>query len=187
MPNTQTSPTSPATTKPGALYRSGRETLRLRLLFLVPLTVSILAIVAALTLALYQHEHQAVERGVLRIRASAQDFYEDSVRHDARALQAVMDALQHDARLNDLLARRDRQGLLAHTSLLFEQFRRDFSITHLYFNGPDRVNLLRVHTPNRHGDRIERITMLAAEKDGTTAFGVEMGPLGTFTLRLVAP
>ncbi|MDP1681934.1 MAG: diguanylate cyclase [Burkholderiales bacterium] len=49
------------------------------------------------------------------------------------------------------------------------------------------MNLLRVHAPNRHGDRIDRFTTLAAEKDGTTSYGVELGPLGTFTLRVVSP
>jgi diguanylate cyclase (GGDEF)-like protein len=166
---------------------NGREVTRLRLLFLAPLAAAIFAIVAVLVFALYWHEHKAVDQGVLRIRASAQDFYEDSIRYDARALQAVMDALKHDHVLNEALARRDRQQLLAHSSVMFDELKRDFAITHLYFSGPDRVNLLRVHTPNRHGDRIDRFTTLAAEKDGTTSHGVELGPLGTFTLRLVSP
>ncbi|MDP1681933.1 MAG: hypothetical protein Q8L39_09185 [Burkholderiales bacterium] len=79
---------------------NGREVTRLRLLFLAPLAAAIFAIVAALVLALYQHEHKTVDQGVLRIRASALDFYEDSIRYDARALQAVMDALKHDHALN---------------------------------------------------------------------------------------
>lgn len=169
----------------GAL--GGRETLRLRLLFLVPLGIAIIAIIAVLTLALYLHEHQTVHKGIMKIRASAQDFYEDSVRYDAQALQAVMDSLKHDHELQDALKQRDRQRLLQHSSLLFEELRRDFSITHFYFTGPDRVNLLRVHTPQRYGDVINRITTLNAEKSGITAYGVELGPLGTFTLRLVSP
>lgn len=165
----------------------GREIARLRLLFLVPLAVAILAIITALTLALYQHEHQSVQQGVLRIRASAQDFYEDSIRYDARALQAVMDTLRRDPVLQAALARRDRQQLLMRSATLFDELKKDYAITHLYFTGTDRVNLLRVHTPNRYGDKIDRITTLAAEKSGTASFGVEIGPLGTFTLRLVTP
>lgn len=73
------------------------------------------------------------------------------------------------------------------SATLFDELKKDYAITHLYFTGTDRVDLLRVHIPNRHGDRIDRGTTLAAEKNGTTAFGVELGPLGTFTLRLVTP
>lgn len=165
----------------------GHEVARLRLLFLVPLAAAIFTIVAVLTLALYWHEHRAVDQSMLRIRASALDFYEDSVRYDARALQAVMDALKRDRTLNQALARGDRATLLAHSSVMFDELKRDFAITHLYFTGPDRMNLLRVHAPNRHGDRIDRFTTLAAEKDGTASHGVELGPLGTFTLRQVSP
>lgn len=165
----------------------GHEVMRLRLLFLMPLTFAIIAIIAALTLTLYRHEHQALLQGVLRIRASAQGFYEESIRYDAKALQAVMDALKRDRTLQKELMRRDRQALLAHTGLIFDELKRDFAITHLYFTAPDRINLLRVHAPNRYGDRIDRITTLSAEKDGTNTYGVELGPLGTLTLRLVSP
>jgi diguanylate cyclase (GGDEF)-like protein len=165
----------------------GRETLRLRLLFLVPLGVAIIAIIAVLILALYQHEHKTMHQGIMKIRASAQDFYEDSVRYDARALQAIMDSLKHDPALQTALKQRDRQRLLQHSSLLFEELRRDFAITHFYFTGTDRVNLLRTHAPQRYGDVINRVTSLNAEKSGVTAHGVELGPLGTFTLRLVSP
>ncbi len=169
------------------LLGDGREVTRLRLLFLVPLAIAILAILMALMFALYWHEHNSVQKGVMRIRASAQDFYEDSIRYDAHALRAVMDALRRDPALQAALANKDRQRLLMRSATLFEELKKDYAITHLYFNGTDRVNLLRVHTPNRHGDRIDRVTTLAAERDGTTAFGVELGPLGTFTLRLVTP
>lgn len=176
-----------AETIPYEISGKGREIARLRLLFLVPLAVAILAIITALTLALYRHEHESVQQGVLRIRASAQDFYEDSIRYDARALQAVMDTLRRDPILQAALARRDRQQLLMRSAALFDELKKDYAITHLYFTGTDRVNLLRVHTPSRYGDKIDRITTLAAEKSGTASFGVEIGPLGTFTLRLVTP
>lgn len=164
-----------------------REVTRLRLLFLVPLTVAILAIIAVLIYVLYRHEYRNVDENVLHIRASAQDFYESSIRYDAQALQAVMDVLEHDHVLKEALAQGDRLRLLKHSSEMFERLKRDFSITHLYFTGPDRVNLLRVHAPNRYGDRIDRFTTLAAERDGATSYGVELGPLGTFTLRVVSP
>ena len=171
----------------GLLRDGGSEVARLRLLFLMPLAFAIIAIVTALMSALYWHGHKMVDKGVMRIRASAQHFYEDSVRYDARALQAVMDTLRRDPILQAALASRDRQRLLMRTATLFEDLKKDFAISHFYFSGPDRVNLLRVHAPNRHGDRIDRITTLAAEKNGTTSFGVEMGALGTFTLRVVTP
>jgi diguanylate cyclase (GGDEF)-like protein len=166
---------------------TGRETRRLRLLFLVPLGVAIVAIVMALMLALLLHKQRSVDEGVLKIRTSARDFYEDSIRYDARALQSVMDALKRDAELNAALKQKDRQRLLRHAAPLFADLREHFSITHFYFSDPERINLLRVHTPLRNGDRIDRHTTRSAAQSGSAAYGVELGPLGTFTLRLVNP
>jgi PAS domain S-box-containing protein len=57
----------------------------------------------------------------------------------------------------------------------------------LYFSDAQRINLLRVHQPGRYGDRIDRFTTLEAEKTGKIAYGLELGPMGTLTLRVVAP
>ena len=162
-------------------------TTRLRLLFLIPMALALITIIFALSVMLYQQASNDVEQGVIRIRASAQDFYEESIRYDSHALKAIMHTLKHDEILADALAQNDRAALLRHSKPLFENIKNDFKVTHLYFTGTDRVNLLRVHSPLRYGDVINRITMKQAESSGTVAYGVELGPLGTFTLRVVEP
>jgi hypothetical protein len=168
-------------------FEKGSEVARLRWLFLAPLAAAMLTSMLALMLALYWHEQRILHKGTLRIRTSAQDFFEDSIRYDSRLLQAIMNNLQRDPTLQAALASRDRQRLLANTGKLFDNLRNDVDITHFYFSNPDRINLLRVHAPDRYGDRIDRITALAAEKTAAPSVGVELGPLGTLTLRLVAP
>lgn len=160
---------------------------RLRVLFLLPMAIAISIIVLVLSLTLYQQSKGDVQEGVIRVRTSAAKFYEESIRYDANALKAIMHALIKDKELSDALARQDRQALLQLATPLFENLKHDFQITHFYFTGADRVNLVRVHAPLRYGDTIERLTTLQAEKSGAIAYGVELGPLGTFTLRLVAP
>ena len=64
---------------------------------------------------------------------------------------------------------------------------QQFGITHFYFVESDRTCFLRVHQPQRRGDRIERVTMLTAQRTRRDAWGLELGPLGTFTLRYVRP
>lgn len=182
-----TSNLSMKTSNPDKQADSGGQTTRLRLVFLTPLGVVTVLIVIALFVMLYYHSQNDIHQGVIKVRTSARDFYEDSIHYDASALQAVMAALKHDRDLNAVLKRGDRQELLRHAVPVFDSLKRDFSITHLYFTGVDRVNLLRVHTPQRFGDTIDRITMLDAERSSTTVYGVELGPLGTFTLRLVSP
>ena len=162
-------------------------TSRLRLLFLLPMSIVIVLVVAILTTMLYEYTSRDVQDGVIRIRASVQDFYEESVRYDARALQAILHALRQDKDLATALAQKNRDDLLRLSTPIFDDMRRDFKVTHFYFHGIDRVNLLRVHTPLRFGDYIDRITMDQAQKSGSVSYGVELGPLGTFTLRVVSP
>ena len=162
-------------------------TARLRFLFLLPMSLMIALIIFVLGIIIYEYTTRDVEKGVIHIRASVQNFYEESIRYDAKALQAILHTLRQNDNLATALTQRNRDDLLRLASPLFEDIKRDFEITHLYFSGVDRVNLLRVHTPLRYGDTINRITMLQAQKSGAVAYGVELGPLGTFTLRVVAP
>lgn len=162
-------------------------TARLRLAFLVPLVGAVAALFGIGIAALHMHERDMIQSEVNRAQALVERMYRDDIDHHARSLDTVMVVVGHDAALRAALARRDRVALLRLAAPLFTELRRKFSITHFYFSGPDRVNLLRVHQPDRHGDVISRFTTLEAERTGATAYGVELGPLGTFTLCLVTP
>lgn len=81
----------------------------------------------------------------------------------------------------------EAESLLSGWKPLFEVLRQDCDITHLYFYDPKRICLLRVHNPEKRGDRIDRFTAREAERTGKACHGLELGPLGTFTLRVVQP
>lgn len=162
-------------------------TARLRMLFLLPLSMVITLVVFVLSMMLYEYTNRELQDDVVRIRASVQDFYAESIRYDTKALKAIIYTLRQDDRLAVALTQSNRDELLRLSGPLFEDMRRQFSITHFYFTGIDKVNLLRVHTPARYGDTIERITMNQAQDSGSISHGVELGPLGTFTLRVVSP
>ena len=170
-----------------SLARPGRETQRLRLYFLLPLVIAILITEIVPIVGVYQFTHRSVGVGGIHLRLSAIDLYKDTIDQHAHALETILDVLGHDNDLRDGLARKDRQALLEHAAPMFAKMKRTYGITHLYFTGPDRVNLLRVHDPERYGDVIDRVTTRLAERTGATAHGVELGPIGTFTLRVVSP
>jgi hypothetical protein len=44
-----------------------------------------------------------------------------------------------------------------------------------------------MHQPEEFGDIIDRYTMIEAERTGEVSYGLELGVLGTLTLRVVAP
>ncbi|MCP4715919.1 MAG: hypothetical protein GY868_12445, partial [Deltaproteobacteria bacterium] len=68
-----------------------------------------------------------------------------------------------------------------------KNLRVNYRITHFYFHDASKVCFLRVHNPTRFGDFIDRFTMADAAKKKEPAHGIELGPYGTFALRLVVP
>ncbi len=123
------------------------------------------------------------------------DFFVADIEHSrkmieqrqTKMLMSLQNVLLQNNKLHRALAVGDREQLLADFSPIFQNLRENYSITHLYFHNSSRVNLLRLHAPEKHGDTINRFTMFEAERTGKTSSGIELGPLGTFTLRVVQP
>lgn len=175
------------TTILGRLLVASSTTARLRLAFLVPLTVAVAAFFGIGLVALHIHEHDMIKTDVSRAQTLVEKMYREDIGHNRQSLDVAIEVASHDAVLRAALAHRDRAALLRLSAPLFDNLQRKFGITHFYFSGPDRVNILRVHQPERYGDVINRYTTLEAQRTGGTFSGVELGPLGTFTLRLVTP
>lgn len=81
----------------------------------------------------------------------------------------------------------DVNRLWADWHSVFSEMKTKSRLTHFYFFDKNRIYLLRVHNPAKRGDLINRFTALEAEWTRKTASGIEIGPLGTFTLRVVQP
>jgi signal transduction histidine kinase/CheY-like chemotaxis protein/HPt (histidine-containing phosphotransfer) domain-containing protein len=82
---------------------------------------------------------------------------------------------------------KNREKLLAAALPLYKELNSRHRITHFYFSDTERTNFLRVHNPSRHGDTINRYTTIKAAETQKLFYGIELGVLGTFTLRVVKP
>ncbi|MEI8196219.1 MAG: PAS domain-containing protein, partial [Phycisphaerae bacterium] len=109
------------------------------------------------------------------------------VDNQAAGLAATAQPIAADPKVQKALRAGDAARLLADWQPVFQTLHQNNHLTHFYFFDAQRVCLLRVHKPNQHGDRIERFTAREAERTGKSASGLELGPLGTFTLRVVQP
>jgi len=105
----------------------------------------------------------------------------------AEVMEASLRFIAQDKQLLAALQAGDRKALLALGNPVYQRLHEQHNVTHFYFHDAQRINLLRVHTPGRYGDTINRHTALGAEKSGAMYSGIELGPLGTFTLRSVLP
>lgn len=128
-----------------------------------------------------------IEQRLENAQQLAREFYDQEIEEVTDVLSGFIAILKRDQLLADRFASRDRNALLDYVQPLYRDFNAHHDITHFYFTGPDRINLLRVHTPQRYGDRIDRLTTIKAEQYGKLSAGIELGVLGTLTLRVVAP
>ncbi|RWX45597.1 PAS domain S-box-containing protein [Candidatus Electrothrix aarhusensis] len=120
-------------------------------------------------------------------KETVDDMYSYRLSEAEKNLRSLLFVLRENPVLRQQFMAKDREMLLETSRSLEHILNQDYHITHFYFHSPDRINFLRVHQPERHGDRIDRVTLRQAVKTGEIASGLEIGPLGTLTLRAVIP
>ncbi len=110
-----------------------------------------------------------------------------SLDEQASGLASTANPIAADPDVQKALLAGDAQGLLNTWRPVFESLREDNEISHFSFFDTNQVYMLRVHEPEKRGDRNERFTLLEAERTGKTVSGLEMDALGALTLRVVRP
>jgi len=131
-------------------------------------------------------EHQK-ENTVLLEAEAIQSHLQSALDTKAEVMASSLYFIVQNKQLIAALKAGDRQRLLALATPIYERLNKQNNVTHFYFHDAQRINLLRVHKPEKYGDKIDRFTAVGAEKRGALFSGIELGPLGTFTLRSVIP
>ncbi|MEO5336098.1 MAG: ATP-binding protein [Magnetospirillum sp. WYHS-4] len=109
------------------------------------------------------------------------------IRSQTQILEEALSHLVQDASLRTAFLAGDREALRQRALPAFLRLKEKSGISHFYFTGSDRTSFLRVHEPSWHGDVIDRVSTRDAARTGAVSSGVELGPLGTLTFRVVAP
>ncbi len=162
---------------------------RVKAAFMWPFALVLTFILGAFVTAAYFQQEQVRDRALADRMTAVSRLIDQKLAKDANLMQAVLRTLMDNREVEAAFANgsQRRETLLRLVGPLFESLRKEHRITHLYFNGPDLVNVLRLHSPGDFGDLINRETMNKARALGGVAQGIELGPLGTLTLRLVVP
>lgn len=173
---TQTSPASQA-----------REPRRVKARFIAPLALVLIFIMGVFAVAILLIETHIRDQDIAERTAAVEKLFVQKLNKDTNLMTATMRAMMTNQAIERAFQRRDRPALSRQVDSLFADLRDNHRITHLYFTGPDLVNLYRVHSPNEFGDEINRVTAIKSKERIDTAHGLELGTLGTLTLRLVMP
>jgi histidine kinase family protein len=110
-------------------------------------------------------------------------------------MTATIGALGHDPELRAAMAARDPARALAVSQALYRGYRARFGITHWNYWEPESSgdmtakglrNLLRVGTPDMHGDFVERVTLARVARERALVSGLDLGFTG-LVLRVLVP
>jgi signal transduction histidine kinase len=165
----------------------GTQPRRVKAAFIWPFAIVLIFILGAFVATAYYLQVRVRDRALSERVAAVGKLVDQKLGKDTNLMQAVLRTMMGNPAIETAFASRDRVALLREAGPLFETLRADHRITHLYFNGPDLVNVLRAHSPQEYGDVIDRTTTTQARDQGVAVHGLELGPLGTLTLRLVMP
>ncbi len=173
--------TNPKTT------RQAKEDEAIKLPILVPLFVAITVLLIIFTVAIYHLQQQHITNDVRMRLDKSQHYFDKLLATDARLVGETTHFVKNNPDIQNAWLARDRNTLLTLTAPVFEKLRQDYKITHLYFIDVNQTCFLRVHNPPRFGDHIDRFTLNSAARTNEPFWGIELGPYGTFTLRVVQP
>ncbi len=159
----------------------------IKLPILIPLFASILILLIIFTVAIYHLQQKHINDDVQARLNSVSRYFNQFLTSDARLIGETTHFVKENTDIQNAWLAKDRNALLALTAPIFEKLHQDCRITHLYFIDVNQTCFLRVHNPSRFGDRIERFTLKSASDTTKPSWGIELGPYGTFTLRVVQP
>lgn len=161
--------------------------MKLRRRILLPLFLAFSLFLVIFVFTLKSYHLSGISKSAKANNEIALNTFHELLDDHADFMFEVIEMLEQEQELKGHLDRRDRDALLKTQRPLFERLKKDHGISHFYFTGPDRINLLRLHRPDRYGDEIKRYTTIKAGETGLPQYGIELGPMGTFTLRSVFP
>lgn len=154
---------------------------------LVPLSLSIFVLIFISVLFFVSHEKSILKQNTESLQKSGQQQLKRMLADEAKEIEANLIHISADKALQKAWLSQSREQLLSVSQPLYAKINKVFNITHFYFIDISDTCYLRVHNPSKHGDRINRFTFQKAKQDQQPTYGLEMGVLGTFTLRYVYP
>ena len=159
----------------------------LRRSILLPLLFALAVLLAASVASLLAIQRLNIRSDINSKIKEVENLFPALLEVETNLLSAQIDFLKEENVLQDLWITKDREQMLQHTSPIFTAIKAKYNVTHIYFIDLEQICFLRVHKPGRYGDFINRATMNAASRNMSPAGGIELGPLGTLTLRVVHP
>jgi PAS domain S-box-containing protein len=160
---------------------------RYRRKVLIPLSVTLILFTLLFVFVGDRFLQTHLDDSLAKRLATVEILFPTLINQRSELMAATLTQIARDKRLQSFFETGNRAGLLHRAEKIFKPLHSRYNITHFYFHTLKKINYLRVHQPQRFGDLINRYTLNEAAATGRISSGIELGPLGTFTLRTVLP
>ncbi|OGR07266.1 MAG: hypothetical protein A2511_17070 [Deltaproteobacteria bacterium RIFOXYD12_FULL_50_9] len=154
---------------------------------IVPVCICLLIAIVVPIIGINMVVRKNISKNANEIFDTTQKMLTHHIEEDAAKIHVMLNYIAENPELQKSWLAQDRQRLYEQSLPLFNDMRNNYGISHFYFHQPNGINFLRVHHPQKHGDPIERYTLRETKKQEKAVHGIELGPLGTLTLRVVLP
>ena len=167
--------------------KSLSQPLKLKRNILLPFSLALAIFLVVFVLTLKGYHSKSVHTSSETKTHFISSLLDTEVKHETEMMLEIAELGSQEINTKELVINKDREALLNLYKERFEHIKKDHKITHFYFHNSEKINIVRLHKPGRFGDEIKRHTANNAKKSDKPAHGLELGPLGTFTLRVVVP
>jgi len=154
---------------------------------LAPFVLFVVFTILGAMVGAYWLQQRTIEAHSAKLKQHVWIAYAENLKEAADLLDNLTDFIESNSLIQQAWLDKDRQALLEAAWPVYKQISKEGRVSHFYFFTPDRTNFLRVHSPKRYGDRVNRHTLDEAFTTQDLAWGVELGTFGQFVLRVVKP
>ena len=141
------------------------------------LVMLVLSLFIALTLG-YSLKTHHINDHIATKAESTYKLFSKLLESEAKFMEAQLSLLAENQSFIDAWKARDRNVLFEKTKGIFDKIQSNYGISHFYFIEPDKSCFLRVHAPDRFGDKINRYTLESAMSGANISSGLEIGLKG---------
>lgn len=161
-----------------------RTSIRLRIL--IPLSLTFLVLLGSFLYSAFVIRGEEIANTLNREYGTTLTIFKKMRSSKTHLMALIGNDILNDPHLQHAMRHKNRAALY-NAALPYRQLLDSNGISHFYFHELNGNNFLRVHQPDRYGDLIPRDSLRRAQKTGVPVDGIELGPFGTLTLRLVIP
>ncbi|WP_321277592.1 EAL domain-containing protein [Thiomicrorhabdus indica] len=153
------------------------------------ITLILLTTIFLITLAglSYFQIEKNISENTTKLSENFSNHLNNEIDKNVRLLNSSIHFIKNNPSIQQAFRNRNRSRLYNLSVPIFNEILLPNGISHFYFIRADHTTFLRVHAPDKHGDLIERQTTMKASQLNQDSYKLELGTMGTLTLRYVSP